>query len=193
MLIKTPSLKKIPYQHAVDILLRYQQDKSLKAKVSAGMAPVQLINQLYDNQQWFELVTFLCHALPVRESIWWGYSCILFIENERTDIEQKTLDICFRWLQEPTEANRRLAELSVKQCELDNACGWLAQAVFWSGGSITPVNGPESPAPPFLYSHAVAGAICLAAVLPDGSKGESNYKDCIASGIDIANGGTGRA
>lgn len=193
MLIKTSSLKKIPYQHAVDILQRYQQDKSLKAQVSVEMSPVQLINQLYDNEQWYELVTFLCHALPARESIWWGYSCIQSLGSDLPEIQKKALDIIFRWLQEPTEANRRLAELLVKQCELDNACGWLAQAVFWSGGSITPVNGPESPAPPFLYSHAVAGAICLAAVLPDGSKGESNYKDCIASGIDIASGGTGRA
>ena len=131
--------------------------------------------------------------MPVRECIWWGYSCIRFLCDDLPEIQGKALEICFRWLQEPTEANRRLAELSAKQCELDNACGWLAQAVFWSGGSITPVNGPESPAPPYLYSHAVAGAICLAAVLPDGRKGEANYKDCIASGIDIANGGTGRA
>ena len=45
MLIRTPSLKKIPHQQAVDILVRYQQEKSLKEQISVNMTPVQLINQ----------------------------------------------------------------------------------------------------------------------------------------------------
>ena len=79
-----------------------------------------------------------------------------------------------------------MAEVAVAQAELDNPWGWLAQAVFWSGGSITPINGPDCPAPAFLYSHAVAGALGLAAILPDGQEQESRYQMFIASGIKIA-------
>ncbi len=85
-----------------------------------------------------------------------------------------------------------LLKSGVQRIELDNATGWLAQAVFWSGGSITPANAPVSPAPAYLYSHAVAGAISLAAVLPEGSQAEKRYQRFIRKGINIADGGKGR-
>ena len=192
MLVKKQTLKKIPQLRAIDILKRYQQDKSLRSLVDTETTPVDLLNALERKKRFYELVTFICHSLQSMESIWWGYLCVCQVKNDLPDIQQKTLDVVKCWLHEPVEAHRRLAEVAVKRVELDNACGWLAQAVFWSGGSITPVNAPESPAPPYLYSHAVAGAICLAAVLPDGRYGEKRYRQFIESGIKIADGGDGR-
>ena len=105
---------------------------------------------------------------------------------------RQALNTVHRWLQDSSEPNRRMADIEVQKIGLDNAAGWLCQAVFWSGGSITPLNAPESPAPPYLYSHAVAGSICLSALLPDAQAGETRYKQFIATGIDIAAGGSGR-
>lgn len=192
MLVKESTLKKIPQPRAIDILMRYQQEKTFKQTVQAEMTPVQLINQCYKNKQWQELVVFLCHSLFAREGIWWGYCCVDGGRDGLSKGQVITLDIVYRWMIESTEEIRRLADLEVKKTGLDNACGWLAQAVFWSGGSITPLNGPESPAPAYLYSHAVAGAICLAALLPDGKQGEKRYKQFIKMGINIAAGGNGR-
>ena len=183
------SLKKIPQQKATEILVRYQQEPDFKKAIDPDLTPVALIEQLYQNEQWQEVVVFLCHSLFAKETIWWGYRCVSTIKETLPLDEQKSLPVIYQWLTDSTEAHRRLAELEVKKRGLDNAIGWLAQAVFWSGGSITPLNGPESPAPPYLYSHAVAGAICLATLLPDGQNGEQRYKQFIDLGLTIAAGG----
>ncbi|OED43352.1 hypothetical protein ACH42_10260 [Endozoicomonas sp. (ex Bugula neritina AB1)] len=192
MLITQKSLKKIPQLKAIEILNRYQQEKSFREIVNADMTPVDLMNWMEQEKRFNELVIFLCHSLQPMEAIWWGYLCISPQVSELPEHEKKAMGVINQWLHEPIETYRRMAEIAVKRVELDNASGWLAQAVFWSGGSITPVNGPESPAPPYLYSHAVAGAICLAAVLPDGQQGEKRYRQYIDVGIEIANGGNGR-
>ncbi|UYM14857.1 DUF6931 family protein [Endozoicomonas euniceicola] len=193
MLITVPVLKKIPQLKATDILARYQQKPDFRKTINPDLSPVQLINQLYDGKQWQELVVFLCHSLFVREVIWWGYCCIKTVQDTLPAEQQQSLKVVYQWLTDNTEPHRRLAEIEVKKIGLDNACGWLAQAVFWSGGSITPLNAPESPAPAYLYSHAVAGAISLAALLPDGKQGEKRYKQFIKQGINIAAGGSGRS
>ncbi len=195
-LVTKKGLKKIPQPLATDILQRYEQDRSFRKLVDPAMTPVQLINRLAEEEMYQELVIFLSHCLLAMECIWWGYLCVESLCESAgqplSETEQKTLDVIKRWLHEPVEPHRRLAEIAVQQAGLDNACGWLAQGVFWSGGSITPVNGPPNPVPPWLYAHAVAGAICLAAVLPDGREGEKRYRQFIAMGIDIADGGKGR-
>ena len=192
MLISVPALKKIPQVRATDILVRYQQEPAFRKTIQPDLSPVQLINQLYEHHQWQEIVVFLCHSFFAREAIWWGYCCAETLKEELPVEQSQTLGIVYRWLTDSNEPNRRLAEMEASKTGLDNACGWLAQAVFWSGGSITPLNGPESPAPAYLYSHAVAGAICLAALLPDGKQGEKRYKQFIKTGINIAAGGSGR-
>ncbi|WBA83891.1 hypothetical protein [Endozoicomonas sp. GU-1] len=191
MLVTKPSLKKIPQPLATDILQRYEQDRALQKWVDPSLTPVAFINRLAGETMHQELVIFLSHSLLALECIWWGYLCIEKAGIPLSETEQKALDVVRRWLQEPIEIHRRLAEITAQQAGLDNACGWLAQGVFWSGGSLTPVNGPQSPAPSWLYAHAVAGAICLAAVLPDGRQGNKRYRQFIAMGIDIADGGKG--
>ncbi|WP_062268607.1 DUF6931 family protein [Endozoicomonas arenosclerae] len=188
MLIDKLDLKKIPQPKATDILCRYQQSSSFKQQVDRNSSPVELANQLYDNSQWQDLIVFLCHALPSIECIWWGYQSVLSLDMPVQDIQKNAKNVVAQWLKKPEETHRRMAEVAASQAGLDNPWGWLAQAVFWSGGSITPVNGPECPAPAFLYSHAVAGALGLAAVLPDGKEQEARYEKFIRDGIRIADG-----
>lgn len=155
---------------------------------------MQLVDSWLEQEKFNEVVTFLCHSLPARESVWWGCLCLqsVSLPEELSDVQQQALEAAESWVRNPTEANRRISEVRAKKTGLDNAAGWLAQSAFWSGGSLTPVDAPASPAPPYLYSHAVAGAICLAAVLPNGSKAKENYRRMIAIGLDIADGGNGR-
>ncbi|MCL6271450.1 hypothetical protein M3P05_16130 [Sansalvadorimonas sp. 2012CJ34-2] len=196
MILTTNSeLRKIPQTRALEIIERYQVEKELREQIDPGISPVELICQWLKEEMYNEVVTFLCHALPAREAVWWGCLCLQLVtdpsDNPLPQDQQQALDAAERWVREPTEANRRSAEARSKRAELDNAAGWLAQSAFWSGGSITPIDAPASPVPPYLYSHAVAGAVCLAAILPDGSKARENYKRMIGIGLDIADGGNG--
>ncbi|MRI32664.1 Twin-arginine translocation pathway signal [Endozoicomonas sp. OPT23] len=192
MFSKVQTLRKIPQEYALEVINRYQVDKTLKESVPSDQSPQELIEQWLKEEKYNELVTFLCHALSAREAVWWGCLCLRMVEQELNDVQQQALSAAESWVRESTEANRRISETRAKRAELDNAAGWLAQAAFWSGGSITPIDGPANPAPPYLYSHAVAGAICLSAVLPDASNGKKNYKAMIRTGLIIADGGNGR-
>jgi hypothetical protein len=56
---------------------------------------------------------------------------------------------------------------------------------------MTPAGEPEVPPPAYLYAHAVAGSISLAAAMVDPENIEDNYKLMLAQGIDLARGGNG--
>ncbi|MDD7805138.1 MAG: hypothetical protein PUP46_06185 [Endozoicomonas sp. (ex Botrylloides leachii)] len=186
MLIKTPYLKKIPQLRAIDILSRYQKESSFKKTVEPNITPVQFINKIYDNKQWQDVVEFLCYGLFAKEAIWWGYQCILITESIYPEEQSRALKVVHKWLLDDSESCRRLAEVELEKTGLDHAYGWLLQAVFWSGGSLTPINQMESLPPPYLYSSAVAGAICLAAMLPDENEVAQRYEKFINLGINIA-------
>ncbi|WP_281649078.1 hypothetical protein [Parendozoicomonas sp. Alg238-R29] len=194
MMNTNKTLRKVPQEKAVEILDRYQVDKELRASVNPDVSPVQLIDSWLEQEKYNEVVTFMCHSLPARESVWWGCLCLhsVALSQKLSNVQQQALEAAESWVRNPTEANRRISEARAQKAERDNAAGWLAQSAFWSGGSLTPVDAPASLAPPYLYSHAVAGAICLAAVLPDGNKAKENYRRMIAIGLDIADGGNGR-
>lgn len=185
------NLLKIPQQRADEILSRYELPKELQEHLQPDMTPMAFLRVLNTEKEFHAIVTFMSHALPAREAIWWGCTCLGQLQQALPELQQKALQAARAWVQEPSEENRRIAERYAQRADLDNAAGWLAQATFWSGGSITPIEGPPSPAPDYLYSHAVAGAICLAAVLPDASKAEERYSLFIRMGVHIADGGNG--
>ena len=184
-ILKSP-LRKIPYPTAIQILQRYEQSADFKAQVYADTTPVELIRQSYRDKQWQELITFLCHALPVSETICWGYQWLIETKLSFSPEENQALDRVKLWLIQPSETHRRLAEIAAGQAGLASPCGLLAQAVFWSGGSITPVNGPDCPAPAYLHSHAVAGAIYMTCLLSQPEEAEPLLKQAIKSGLSFA-------
>jgi len=47
------------------------------------------------------------------------------------------------------------------------------------------------PAPPYLYAHAVAGAISMAAFLPTPDDAAAHYQLFVRQGLDLAAGGRG--
>jgi hypothetical protein len=68
-----------------------------------------------------------------------------------------------RWLQEPTEPNRRLAETAAEQAGTTSPAGTLAQAAFWSGGSMSRADLPPVEPPPDTANRTVAAALLAAA------------------------------
>jgi hypothetical protein len=67
-----------------------------------------------------------------------------------------------RWVLDPTEEHRRAAERAGADAA-DLPAGYLAQAVFFSGGSLIAPNLPVVEPPPFLANRVIAGAILMAA------------------------------
>lgn len=183
------SYLKIPHQYAQDILKLFEPSEELSEQLEENMAPAALINKLHEAKLYNDLVIFISHAIPVREAIWWGCCCLA--DQQWNQIETDALRAAQAWVKSPDETTRRHAEQTALKAQFQTAPGWIAQASFWSGGSITPPGQPATMPPSHLYAHAVAGAINLAALLPDGSEADKRYTKYIKSGLDIASGGNG--
>ena len=96
------------------------------------------------------------------------------------------LDTVRNWITRSGESERRACGDAAKQQGLSAAAGWLAQAVFWSTGSMLDADQPPLPAPPFLYAQALSGAVNLMAGMPDGAHLAERYRGFLALGLAIA-------
>jgi hypothetical protein len=104
--------------------------------------------------------TFLAHALPPREGVWWACLCAEAAHGENLPKDEEiALLAAVRWVLEPTEANRRAAEAPGKALGIISLCGNLALAAFWSGGSINPPDRPLRPPPPGKTAETIAYAV----------------------------------
>jgi len=183
--------KKIPYPTSQAIWQHCPSD--IAKQLELIELPVEeAIEQLQQQEQYIELVTFLCHALPMRETLLLACRALNLRRSDWQAEELKVIDRTLHWLKEPDEAGRRLAERQVSELGLSCACGWLAQAVFWCGqGSISPIGQPEVMPPALLYAKAAAGAINTAAAIPEWSNTSQYQRQVVSIALDIANGGLG--
>lgn len=183
-------LLKVPYQKAQDILALYSANEDFSKLADETMTPYSLIQAALEQSLHADVVCYLAHALPVRESVWWAYCCA----NSREDWSPQEWDAIRAakvWVHAPDETNRRFAEDMALKSGLDSGAGWAAQSAFWSGGSMTSPSDPIVPPPQYLYAQAVAGCINLSAVLPDGEFAIERYQHYMDIGFDIAKGGSG--
>lgn len=184
-------LLKIPHEKPVDILALYEPTPEF-IELSEGVgSPYELIQKAIEQHYFADVVTFLAHGLPIRESIWWATICAASRDDWNED-ERNAISSAKSWVHSPDETTRRHAEEMAKISTLNSGAGWAAQAAFWSGGSMTAISAPVVPPPPYLYAQAVAGCINLTAVLPDGARAKERYKFFLEIGLDLAIGGNGK-
>lgn len=181
---------KIPYITAQEILKLYDANEIVHTLVNEHTTPHELIDMALNREYFPDAVTFLSHALPVRESVWWATMCAI-TRSDWCTAEENAISAARAWVYTPDETARRYAEKTAKEARLRSGAGWAAQAVFWSSGSMTAPEDPSVLPPPFLYAHAVAGSINLSAVLPDGEHAISRYQNFLKIGLNIAYGGNG--
>lgn len=185
-------MKKIRQQLASEIYAHMELEKEAQALVDESYTPQQFLDALLNAHQFDSAVTFLAHALPKRESVWWACVCsksTLTASTNKDNVD--ALKIAEQWVYAPTEEHRRQAESLAEKTEFTTPFSWAAMAAFWSGGSITAPDEPPVPPAEYLYAHAVAGAVNLSATIDPDRDTEKLYQLFIKQGLDIANGGNG--
>lgn len=169
-------------------------EKEAEALLTPELTPEQFLKALVDDKQYYSAVVFLAHALPKRESVWWSCTCTRATVSDKTTKDNlEALKSAEQWVYNPTEENRRLAEMLAAKTEFVTPASWTAMAAFWSGGSITAIDEPPVPPAQHLYANAVAGAVNLSATFDKNRNTEELYQQFLKSGLDIANGGNGEA
>lgn len=183
-------LLKIRETRASEITSRYEIDKEAIGVLTPELSPVDYLLSLLKNGHNQEATNFLAHALPKREAIWWA--CMSTREALAANAEDPNYKVALesaeKWVNEPTEENRRAAEKAAIKTGHQHAASWTAQAVFWCTGSIVAADQTAVPAADYLYSKAIVGAVVLAAVHVDVEKIDKVLQNFLKAGIDLAKG-----
>lgn len=183
---------KISAATAQEICAQFALSAEALSHLDPQIAPLPFLDVLVAHSLYADAMQFLARALPKREAVWWSSTCSRELATDAKQPELAVgLDAAENWVYRPTEENRRNTEKAANAIKVSHPARWTAMAAFWSGGSLAPPDAPEvKPAEDFT-AKAVAGAVMMAAAL-DPMESQARNKRFIQSGLDIANGGTGR-
>lgn len=167
----------------------YEADAGATALLKEKARPRDFFDALVKAELLTDAITLLAHALPKREAVWWANLCVSQATGDRPAPQQATaLDAARRWSAEPNEENRRAAEAAAVAAGPMTAAGCLANAAFFSEGSLSLPDLPAAPPPPGLTAQTVVGAILLAAASDPQIAPKDRYKSYLKLGVAVADG-----
>ena len=186
-------LIKIEALTAAELLSEFElTEPEAEAVLVPDTAPQISIENLMKAGYYQDAIKLLAHGLPKREAVWWA--CLAARKAQKPDADEDNINALLAtetWARKPTEDHRARCKALGEKTQYKTAASWAATAASWSAGSMTPPGEPEVPPPPYLYAHAVAGSIALAAASIDPENLEANYETFLAQGMDLARGGNG--
>ena len=93
-----------------------------------------------------------------------------------------------RWVQSPTDENRRAAYTAAEAATFGTPAGCVALAAFLSGGSLAPPDLQAVPPPEYACGQAAGSAIVIAGIVSSPEKAPQKYARFLAEGFAIASG-----
>lgn len=141
-----------------------------------------------------DALRFLVCCLPPREVVWLG---CLATQNARervplTEENAAALGAAEQWVYHPEEEHRHAARVASERGDSGSPASLTALAVYYTGGSIGPENGPEVPPPPGLAARLVESALIVACTDDDPDRSALHVRTLLEQALDIAGGGSGR-
>jgi len=182
-------MEKLREQLAKNVTQHFELDDQSEELLQDNHTTVEFLDLLISNQLYSDAISLLSHSLPNREAVWWACLCAKQIADD--DLFRDTLLAAEKWVYEPTEKNRRLAEFYAEKGKFGSAASWVAAAAFWSGDNIVGEQDPKIAPDQYLYAHAVSGSIMTSVCLQDDISQSDLFEKYINYGINIANGGNG--
>jgi hypothetical protein len=169
------------------------RDKPLSPEAVALLDPTVVpriyLDRLREAGLHLDLITFLAHALPKREAVWWGCRCVqIAVGPEPKPEVVAALKAAETWTASPGDVNRRKTFPAAEAVGFAHPAGSIAVAAFFSGGSLAPPNLKEVPPADHLTGLCVASAIQSAAVMNEPAKAIETYQGFIEIGLEVARG-----
>jgi hypothetical protein len=145
------------------------------------------VQALHDGGHRVDALRFLAHLLPRREAIWWAWTCARRVTDEGAKPEARAaLDATERWIQQPTDENRRAAMAAAEAATFETPAGCTALAVFLSGGSLAPPTAPAVDPPRFAAAKAISGSLLISGIASEPEKAEEKYDGFLSYGLQLA-------
>jgi hypothetical protein len=134
-----------------------------------------------------DAIRFLAVALPKREAVGWALACVRSAFPKPSPEEAKAITTAEAWAKDPSEVNRRACGAAAEEAGHGTAPGCLADAAFWSGGSLSAPHLPPAPTRADLTAIGVTAAVLLAAVV-DPANAPAHRSRFVALGAEAAAG-----
>ena len=122
----------------------------------------QLIDELVSAGALRDTLTVIARVLPQQFALAWACECIrnlLVRDAPAYEVDRAGLALAERWLQDPSEDNRRTALDFAEYGNFNGVGAWIAAAAGWTGGSIAPLGYTPVPPGKHLAADAVATAL----------------------------------
>lgn len=159
--LEAPS--RIEQPMAIDAACDCDLSDAARKLLAPKLKAASFLAQLARDNLWTDALRFAPFALERKAAVWWGTLCLWqFYRPTPTPEVDRCLRVVMRWLNEPSEANRRAAHVASHEAKATTPAGNLALAVFFASGSIAPEGQPEVPTKPHYTPQALASAITLA-------------------------------
>lgn len=183
------------FDSAKQLFLLLKPGDDVKKASAPDMSALQLIEALTQQQLFVDAIRYLALALPKRESIWWTVAFNKKVSSQgHSDIkEEEAWKLVEEWVYDPTEENRVGAFALAEELEFETPGSYAAMAVYWSGGSMTPVeSGQIVPPGPGLSGTAVGASILMTCALAEPPRTTPVlHQYALKIGLNVAQGGNG--
>lgn len=166
----------------------YEFDEQTIVQARGLEQPVHLVSRLLTEQHFGSAVTFLAHSFQKNIAVSWCFDCLSDLPVSWSQPELQVLGRVESWMSEPSQERRRQHGDDLNVLGVKSPVAWLGQAVFWSGGSITPEGTPDVSASPGLFGQAISGAVQLAGLVDDARHSNELFPRFISLGIDLVEG-----
>jgi hypothetical protein len=187
-------LPRAKFQLAAEACTKATLTEPARTLLNPGAAVGEFLQLLMSRELMTDAVALLAHALPSREAVWWACLAARAVVDRHTSNEVQTaLEAAEAWVYTPTEENRRAAMERARLTQFDHPAVWAAVGAFWSGGSMVAPDLPAVPPAEHLTGLAVCGAVQLSVLCREPERAGERFAVLLKQGIDIANGGNGRA
>jgi len=126
----------------------YRPSDAAKEWLLVCSSPSRFLEHCLEQRLFADAVEFLAYWLPSREAVWWGVLGMWWRREEETEAFSSALDAVIRWLQEPTDPQRRALREFGRTFDKKEPIAMLCESVFWTGNlSLQPdfpnVDPPE--------------------------------------------------
>lgn len=180
-----PSITQMP---AVEAAARCELSSASPEAVTAESTVLQLVEVLIAQELYDDAIRIWAASFPPRQAIWWSSLCVWEAYRDATS---SAADEGFRclveWIEEPSDSRRRVAPTLVKPVGAATPLGILLQALFQSGGSISPPDLPKFEPDPMLFRKLVAQSVLLTAKQLAMQSREDRRVEFIERALQIAN------
>lgn len=160
-----------------EILAAANVSEEARALFKPDLGPTGFVRLLESNNLFKDAIQFLAHGLPIDIAVKWAFACSQeLLAPAQLELSKASLERVEAWLKAPTDENRWSARQAADKSGLSSPADLIAMAVFFSGASITPPDTPTTPAPPYLASKMVGGAIQLAVLSQKPEQAVDRYR-----------------